>query len=89
MLALHPEPGLHLGGLLGEEGGLLLEGADHALVGGGAAGAGRTGAHHIGEGDDGDGAKEGEDCGDDHAKSVRRGCDSGRGPRHTPRSEHL
>ena len=76
VLALHAEPGLELGGLLGEGGGLLLEGDGHPLVGGGGAGAGGAGADHVGEDQDGGHPEGGEDGGEDHGESVRRGCDS-------------
>ena len=81
VLALHAQAGLELGGLLGQEGGLLLEGGGDPLVGGEAPGAGGPGADDVGEGEDGGHPEGGEDDGEDHAKSVRRGCDSARGSR--------
>ena len=80
VLALHPEAGLQVGGLLREGGGLLLEGDGHPLVGGGRAGAGRAGPDQVGEDQDDGHPEGGEDSGDDHGESVRRGCDSPGGP---------
>ena len=59
VLALHAEAGLELGGLLGEQGRLLLEGGGDPLVGGLPAGTGGTGADHVGEHEDG-GRHDGE-----------------------------
>jgi hypothetical protein len=81
VLPLHAQPGLELGGLLRQGARLLLEGHDHALVGGGRAGTGGAGPDDVRQGEDGSRAEDGEEGGGDHGKSVRRGCDSGRGCR--------
>ena len=70
MLALHAQPGLELGRLLREGGGLLLQGDRDPLVGLGGRDDGGAGADQVGEDEDRDRPEGGEHGDDDHAREY-------------------